>query len=334
MSRALVYDVKPAALRGLLDKGPVADDVQASVILDDVADGVLALDFALTFAGFSYAARQLVLSVVGLLGGGAILEVFDADLANHVQCSDRTVRRWRKAHILESRTKRFALLHIGEGDYTGRKRYEKTAYSLNPAVGSYLEAVLAQARASALYARDRRAAIERAAEVHYADIPDAPPRARRRKPRRAPEVQIERAFANAARNLEKGKLALHEMADDSLSALLESNQGAELRQTLLKLQTDIAEILEDLPQAAEGVRVEEGLGQNVLTPASDSEGELSASDVAAWAEVERRAAGESRVQSREIQLLLPSPDESPPAPVMPVEDEEAEAIRAEACGLL
>jgi hypothetical protein len=246
--RAKVFDIKPAALRRALDGGLATGDGRAAAILDDVADGALALDFALTFAGFSYEARQLTLSVVGLLGGGgARLEVFDKVLAQHVGCSDRTVRRWRAAHVRESRAKRFSLLHIEESDYdAARRRFDKTAYSLNPAVASYLGAVLAEARASDLYANDRRAAVERAAEEHYADIPDAPPRARRRKPRRAPAVLVERAFANAARSLEKGKLALRDLADDSLAALLESGQGEELRKTLLKLQTDITEILEAL----------------------------------------------------------------------------------------
>ena len=125
------------------------------------------------------------------------------------------------------------------------------------------------------------------------------------------------------------------MADDSLAALIEGSQGAELRQTLLKLQADIAEVLETLPQATDGERVEEGLGQNVLTPRDDSPGGPSAADLAAWEEVERRAAGEPRVQSHELQLRLPSTDESLPAGAAnSVEDAEAEAVRAEACGAL
>lgn len=57
--------------------------------------------------------------------------------------------------------------------------------------------------------------------------------------------------------------------------------------------------------------------------------EPSAEDLAAWQEIERRAAGEPRVQSREVQLR-PPPEESPPGVLCTVEDEEAEAIRAEA----
>lgn len=330
MSSARVVDFTPKQAGRWLDKEAAA---KSAAVLDDVADGILALDFALTFAGFSYKARQLTLSIVGLLGGGGgRLEIFDKILAQHARCSDRTVRRWRAAHIEESRAKKFSLLYIEEGDYNGRKRYEKTAYSLNPAVASYLNAVVSQARASDLYWSDRVGSVERAAEEHYHEIPDAPPRTRRRKPRPAPTVRVERAFDNAARNVEKGKLALWELDDESLMALRESKQGEELRLTLLKLQADIAEALKAFPQVAESEQVEEGLGQDVLTPAVSGQDEPRGEDVALWEGVERRAAGAPHVTSCEVPLRLPSPDESPPPAAQSVEDAEAEAIRLEGCG--
>lgn len=331
MSSARVVDFTPKQAGRWLDKEAAA---RSGAVLDDMADGILALDFALAFAGFTYEARQFELSVIGLLGGGgSTLEIFDGDLAKHVQCSDRTIRRWRKAHIRESRVKKFSLLYIGEGDYNGRMRYEKTAYGLNPALNTYLDAVVTQARASDLYRSDRVGAVERAAEEHYHEIPDAPPRARKRKPRPAPAVRVERAFANAAKNVEKGKLALRELDAESLATLLESEQGEDLRRALLKLQADIAEALETLPQVAEREAVDEGLGQNVLTPAVSEQGEPRTEDAALWEEIERRAAGVPLVVSREVQLRLPQPDESPPVlPAQSVEEAEAEAIRHEACG--
>jgi hypothetical protein len=291
-------------------------------VLDDCADGILALDCALTFAGFGYEARQLVLSVVGLLGGGgSTLEIFDGELASHVQCSDRTIRRWRAAHLKESKARRFSLLEIVEGEYdAGRRCYGKTSYRFT--APDYVDAVVREARASDLYQRDRRAAIEHAAEEHYADIPDAPPRRRSRKPRRAPAARVEQAFVNAARNVEKGKLALAELADDSRAALLESSQGAELHKTLLKLRADVVEILENFPQAAEGEQVDGGIGQSVRYPLDVRP---RAEDVAAWEAIERRAGGAPHLISREIPLLS-SPNSD--------EELEAEAIRAEGCGEL
>jgi hypothetical protein len=323
--KAHVLDFTPSAFRRTL---ATEEGAHAGGVLDDCTDGILALDFALTFAGYSYEARQLTLSILGLLGGrGGRLEVFDKELAKHLNCSDRTIRRWRSAHIKESQAKKFSLLCLEEGDYTGHKRYDKTAYSLNPAVGSYLDATVAEARASDLYQSDRRAAVERSAEEHYGDIPDAPPRRRQRKPRRAPTVKVEQAFVNAARNVEKGRQALQDLSEDSRAALVEGKQGAELRRMLLKLGADITEVLESLPQPSEGEEVDEGLGHFVLTlPA-----EPRAEDVAAWAEVERRAAGELRVRSRELELRPPWGLQTSAAPE---EELEAEAIRAEARGEL
>lgn len=318
--KAQVYDIAPARLRAL-GRWPASEEgEQSATVLDDCADGILALDFAFTFAGFGYEARQLVLSVVGLLGGGGLtLEVFDGELANHVQCSDRTIRRWRAAYLKKSKARRFSLLEIVEGEYdVGRRCYEKTSYHFT--APDYVDAVVREARASDLYQRDRRAAIEQAAEEHYADIPDAPPRRRSRKPRRAPAVRVEQAFINAARNVEKGRLALGDLSDDSKAALLESPQGAELRKTLLKLRSDVAEILENFPQVTEGEEVDEGIGQNVRYPLDVRP---YAEDVAAWEVIERRAGGAPHVVSREIPLL-PSPDSD--------EELEAEAIRAEGLG--
>jgi hypothetical protein len=317
--KAHVLDYMPAAFRRSLDSQSPAEGEQTATVLDDTADGILALDFALTFAGFSYEARQLALSIVGLLGGGGRLKVFDKELAQHVGCSDRTIRRWRKAHIKESKARKFSLLYLEEGNYTGRKRYEETTYSLNPAVGSYLNATVSEARASDLYSNDRRGAVERAAEEHYGDIPDAPPRARKRKPRAAPTVRVEQAFVNAAKNVEKGRQALQDLSEDSRAALLEGRQGDALRWTLLKLRTDIGEILKDFPQHHEGEAVELGLGHFVLTPA-----EPNAEDVATWEALEQRAAGAPRVATRELSLC------PPPS----VEEMEAEAICVVGCGEL
>src|ERR1044072_4210425 len=115
---AQVIDFTSEAFRRTLDRqGAPVDVGRAASVLDDCADGILALDFALTFAGFSYEARQLTLSIVRLLGGGgATLEAFDGEMAAHLNCSDRTVRRWRAAHLRESKQRRFSLLEITEGE--------------------------------------------------------------------------------------------------------------------------------------------------------------------------------------------------------------------------
>jgi hypothetical protein len=329
---ARVYDHTPEAFRRALEAEQSPESRGAFTPLDDVADGVLALDFALTFAGFGYQARQLVHSVVGLVGSGTLV-AFDKDIAEHLVCSDRTVRRWRAAHLKESRRVRFSLMEIVEGEYDpGKKLYKETSYRFMGA--DYVNAVVSTARASELYQTDRRAAIERAAEEHYCDIPDAPPRRRTRKPRRAPSVRVERAFINAARNVEKGRQALMELGADSRAALLASSQGEELRETLLKMQADLKEVIETVTQSSESEEVDGGYRTFLPAAASCPEPpreEPRAEDLAAWEEIERRAAGEPRVRSRELDLCPPWGLQTHGAPE---EELEAEAIRAEGCGEL
>lgn len=333
MRSAIVHDITPAQFKRIAER--VKTDTRPShSILEDMADGILALDFALTFAGFSHKARHLTLSVVGLLGGsGEPLRAFDAELAAHLKCSDRTIRRWRAAHNKEARRVRFSLLEITEGEYDAdHQRYQKTSYRFT--ASAYVEAVVNQARSSELYARDRRAAIEGAAEEHYSEIPNAPPRQRRRKPRRAPSEKIEQAFINAARSVKKGKRALLELADDSREVFLESGQGAELRDTLSELQTEITEVLEIFPEQSEREELKEGIGQNVLHPTADNRLVPSAVALDSW---ERIFEGltEPDVKSQELRLRPPSTapfDDSPHHEFCAIEDSEADAIRAEGCG--
>lgn len=305
--KAQVIEMPLAQLRRTLDRERHLSERPAAS-LDDCADGILALDFALTFAGFGYESRQLVLSIVGLAGGSNLtVEAFDGELAKHLNCSERTVRRWRSEHLKESKRKKFSLLLISEGEYNAEhKRYDKTAYSLNPAVAAYVATVVSEARASDLYESDRRAAIERAAEEHYADIPDAPPRSRKKKPYRVPAVKVEQAFVNAARNVERGKRALQELGDDSLASLLESKQGEELRATLLKLRADIEEVLQNFLQAADAEDVDGGIGHFVRYPV-DEQGEPSGEDLATW-ERTFRGLAEPRVCSVELSLRPPPED--------------------------
>lgn len=336
---AKVYDFTPEAFRRTLDRSQPPCAERAPAAAEDMADGILALDCALTLAGFSYQARQLTLSVVGEVGGrGGRLELFDKELAKRLSCSDRTIRRWRAAHVKEARAKRFSLIQVEECEYNPeRHRYEKAGYSFTAA--DYINTVVAEARASELYQTDRRAAVERAAEEHYDEIPDAPPKARRRKPRRAPSVKVEQAFMNAARSVEKGRRALQDLSADSRAAMLGGSQGEELRQTLLKLQADAADVLESFPQknspqTADTERIDRGYRTKWPAPLScpvSPQAEPRAEDVAVWEEIERRAAGEPRVRSRELELRTPWAHQTHD---VHEEELEAEAIRAEACGEL
>jgi hypothetical protein len=223
---------------------------EASEIFSDMADGILALDFALSFAKFDYDARQLVLSVVGLLGNDSKpLAMYDDDLADHLKSSVRTVRRWRSEYVKVSQKENFGFIEITEGEYDrDKQRYAPTRYRFAEEGRFYVERVINEARHTEEYGRDRRGAIERAAREHYEDIPNAPLLRRKTKPKQSQSLKIERDFENAGKSLTKGRNALAELSERSRAALLSGAQGRELHALLLKLQADVAEILQDFPQ--------------------------------------------------------------------------------------
>jgi hypothetical protein len=248
MAMAQVLDYTPAAMRRSLDGSP-AEGEQAATACEDMCDGILALDFALTFAGAPPAARKFVISIVGLLGAGDDpLKCYDALLADHFKCDERTLRRWRSDHTEWSKAKKFSLLVITPGEYDReRKRYEKSAYYLNEGVADYINTVVSEASASELYARDRRKAIELAAEEHYHLIPDAPPRDRKKKPYRARGVKAEHPFVAALHNMEKGEEEFERLTPEEKAEYLKTRQG----KALVEVRDKAAKILLHCFQVAE-----------------------------------------------------------------------------------
>ncbi len=226
-----------------------AETQTATSVFSDMADGILVLDFALTFAGFGHQARQFVLSIVGLIGDGQTAYVaFDKDLAKHLNCNERTVRRWRKAYIEESEAKNFGFLHIIEGEYRkGEERYEATEYGLNEEVKDFVNNTISEARESPRYAEDRRACLERIAKENYGLIPNAPPLKRRSNRGTLPERDMDRALARAQKNVEQWRVAVRDLPKPQRAALLASEEGARQHEILLQIQQDIADSLALFP---------------------------------------------------------------------------------------
>lgn len=252
MSTATVFDFTPSQFRRTTQRQTPEPSTEAtSSIFSDMADGILVLDFALSFAGFNYDARQLDLSIVGLLGNGQdTLEMFDEELAEHLKCSVRTVRRWRAANIKEAKAKRFNFVQITEGEYDrDRKRYEPTKYRFTGA--AFVESAVSEARQSDEYKKDRRATLKKAATDHYDEIPNAPPRQRNKKPTPAPTLKIERDFINAAKNINQGRNTLNGLAEHTRAAFMAGAQGEQLRALLAEMQQGIADILQDFPQPSD-----------------------------------------------------------------------------------
>jgi hypothetical protein len=230
-------------------------------IFSDMSDGMLALDFALTFARCNYDARQLTLSIIGLLGDEQKdVAMYDGELAAHIKCSERTVRRYRTAALAQQRSLHFALIEITEGEYLpAEKRYAPTRYKLADGVREYVEATIKQAREATGYTENRNATIEKAAKDNYGDIPNAPPpAARNRKPKRSESVLIERDFINAEKNLAKGQSVLNDLPEHTRTAFLAGAQGEDLRALLLKMQGEISYLLKIIPQTADSEDVSRG----------------------------------------------------------------------------
>ncbi len=260
---ATVHDFTPGAFRkkfartqAQTDTPPSAD---AQSIFSDMADGVLALDYGLTFAGFEYEERQLITSIAGLVGdASAERAVCDEEVAEHLKCATRTVRRWRAAYMKKSQSLNFGFLEIIEGEYiAAEKRFKPTSYKFTDDAREYVEQTVAEARRSGEYERNRGAAMEKAAKEHYEDVPQAPPYVERKnKPRRATTLQIERNFVNAKNNFTKGRNALGDMGERSRNIFLATAQGEEVRALLLQMQQEIAGLLQDFPQTVDGVDVD------------------------------------------------------------------------------
>lgn len=259
---ATVHDFTPGAFRKKLARHQMqttpTPQPETETIFSDMADGILALDYALTFAKFTYDARQLVLSVAGLIGDAdGELAIFDEAFAEHLKCSTRTVRRWRAEYMKLSRVFTFGFLEIIEGDYDPQeKRFLPTRYRFIGEAREYVERAVAEARQSSEYKRDRQAAIKKAAEACYTDLPEAPPIDRNHKPKRSTTIQIERDFINAKKNLAKGQRTLGDLPERARTVFLAGTQGEELRALLLQMQQEIAGLLQDFPQTVDNVEVD------------------------------------------------------------------------------
>lgn len=243
-------DVKPSRVKRQMEQ-PSGVPSGAPDVFTDMSDGILALDFALQFAGFEHKASQLVLHIVGLIGGSdKPLVMKDEDIASHLKCCRETIVRWRQAHKQAALTKRFGFLIIEEDEYNREKKfYGTTGYRLNPDVREFVNTAVAVAQASSSYTTDRESAIKKAAEEAYDSMPDAPPlhRSRKGKRRRKDDKSVLRTLEAARKGLTNSKMNLQEMDGGVRQKFLDA-QGSDIRQKLLEMQSEIDVYLEMLPQ--------------------------------------------------------------------------------------
>ena len=196
--------------------------------------------------------------------------LYDKEIAEIANCCGRTVRRWRKAYAqiargvvgAEKGTKRYSpLKNITEGNYDRKKQlYQPTSYQV--AITHLIERAVATARAMPEYQMNRQSALNKAAELHYDDIPDAPYRQRSRKPHRSIKAAVPAYVSNTLKNAEKARIALGNLNPPTREDLLDI-QGTDMRNQLLEARRRIDELLSVMPQPIENTDSDGGIGQSV-----------------------------------------------------------------------
>jgi hypothetical protein len=341
--KATVHDIEPARLRRMVEQ----EQTQATArgIFADMADGALVMQFILNLWGYEWHETKFVLLIVALCGdAGNAIALFDEELAALARAGMRTVRRWRSDYLKRARRPQSGPLSIAEGEYNAdQQRYERTRYTIVPAVAEAIARAVAEARALPEYTTDRHGALQRAAKQAYYDLPDVPPAtARKRKPRsarlRAPVLQHVR---RAQKALARGEMALKEMNDLQRAAVL-AREGDTLRAELEAMQAKIAQLLSTLPANDDSAEVEDIPAKLASIPPAP---EHTPEDVAMFDRLAARAAGAPAVRAVTVELCPPDP---PPRELTvefdddlrfyvesrapSVEELEAQAIRAEGCG--
>jgi hypothetical protein len=321
---ATVHDLTPARLRRLVEQQETT--AAAHGIFADMADGVLVAQEMLNLWGYEWDEAKFALLIIGLCGDSdEPVAMFDPELAEHARCTDRTIQRWRKAHLQKVRLLKSGPLIIKEGEYdAGHQRYARTTYAIVPELRAAIARAVAEARALPDYATDRRAALQRTAKENYRDLPDVPPPGRRRSPRssrRSPAVQH---LNRAKKALERSKTALKELNDLQRAAVF-ACEGKDMRSTLEAMKAEIAQLLSTIPANDDSAQVDDMHDKMSGIPPVP---EHTPADVENFERQMARAVGAPAVRSVALELVPPDP----PPRVPSCEELEADAIRAEACG--
>ncbi|MCA1632092.1 MAG: hypothetical protein LC774_17565, partial [Acidobacteria bacterium] len=182
--------------------------------------------------------------------------------------------------------------------------------------------------------------IRRVAADVYEEIPDAPPRRRKRKRPRTASAEVETCRKIVTGQLKKLRDRVSHLSSSERTRLLED--PGELRAWWLEVSTEMDAFCGvESSQTSETTQVGQGGGQFVHHPADDqpAEREVSAEDHATFNRLEERL-NAPLIRSVELTLRPPElvpreltddPDGDGAGPVS-LEELEAEAVRAEACG--
>ena len=181
---AQAYDTIPARVLSLVERPATAG---AFTVSDDVADGVEIIHQIANLAGYSERPRAFILALATAAhgNGAASVELFDAELAELQNCSDKTVQRQRADYLREARRPRTVdLVGIEEGEYDrDNNEHAPTRYTFH--LSGTVERAVADARSDPrwheLDRKGQRELLKQAAARAYDSIPDATQKPRKRK---------------------------------------------------------------------------------------------------------------------------------------------------------
>jgi hypothetical protein len=173
----------PAPTKETKDIYDLIDEASAG-LAQDGRDYIAALFWMATSAGFSDPSISLLCAVAAYEDCRELdergCEITDAELAEFIGCSKRTVQRKRSQYLKEEKHLKVPFLRITEGDFDkAQEKNRPTRYQFLRD-RDVADAVL-EARTTAAYAADRRKALKLSALRGYDSLPQSQGAIRRRK---------------------------------------------------------------------------------------------------------------------------------------------------------
>jgi hypothetical protein len=245
---ATVTDITSAHFRqrgAETDDSPLADVAQA--VADDFADGVEVMHHFCNLADYSEAARTFVFALVSAAHGGEKVVVYDAELADKLNCSERTVQRHRKAYKVSVKQSGVELIEFAEYKFDQKEgKNPPTEYLVLCA--PQLGLAVVRARASKHWHPTDRAkqcaALQWAASMAFKDIPrgDSMPRPDPR-PRLA-TAEIATCMKVADTKLRRMKKLAGKLPERTRSELLSDTGPDSLRRKWEALRSEMDALFE------------------------------------------------------------------------------------------